>query len=118
MKTERAFADGENVFPDGGFDLPSRFQPGDTGVKIVIPNRGMLEYGNVTKVHFTENKVMYDLEFPFLQNDKRGYTRIHNVDSAFVEDMHWEPPIVEGGGIDGRYEKNDRGRWELKPECR
>lgn len=125
---KKAFADGENVFPSEWVnDFPSRFIPGDTGVKIVIPDRGTLEYGNVTKVHFTKNKVSYDLEFPFFTaNGKRGYTRIHNVDSAFVDDMHWQPSMTDPKNtgkeedfvIDQRYQQNSRGRWELKPEHR
>lgn len=104
-------------------ELPSEFWPGDFGVKLCIPRQAELLHGEVTKVTFSENKVYYDLQFNWL-DDKRHYMRIHNVESTFVKDMNWEPSMTDPKGngieseyvIDGRYQKNSRGRWELKPE--
>lgn len=99
--------------------LPSTLYPGDEGVKLCIPGQPELLFGKVTKVHFTEEpRVLYDLEFKFANGPERwARTRVHNVDSAFVLDMHWEPSKIEGTQeYDPRYEKNSRGRWELKTE--
>lgn len=98
-------------------NLPSTLHPGDEGVKLAIPGQPELLHGKITKVHFCDPpKVLYDLEFRI---GGKGRTRIHNVDSAFVLDMFWEPSKIEHTGEDDpRYQKNSRGRWELKPECR
>lgn len=72
---------------------------------------------------FSKDKVYYDLQFNFLL-ERRHYMRMHNIDSAFVQDMNWEPSMTDPKGegnendfvFDGRYRKNNRGRWELKPE--
>lgn len=98
-------------------NLPSLFHPSDEGVKLAIPGQPELLHGKVTKVHFTEApKVLYDLEFKFGEGDKWHRTRLHNVDSAFVVDMFWEPSLLEDGKVDPRYQKNERGRWELKEQ--
>src|SRR5688572_8932049 len=105
-------------------ELLSKFWPGDFGVKICIPGQPELLHGEVTKVIFSEDKVYYDVMFNWLGEVRRFYTRIHNIDSSFVEDMNWEPSMTDPVGNDdpkdfvrdGRYQKNSRGRWELKPE--
>jgi hypothetical protein len=66
--------------------LPSRFQPGD---KTSIKTIGFLvENATVNKVHFTENKVFYDLEVEFScvgdTDQEKFRTRIYNVDSAML----------------------------------
>lgn len=38
----------------------------------------------VNKIHFDETKVMYDLAVGWVEDDGYQYTRIYNVDSAFV----------------------------------
>jgi len=62
--------------------LPSRFQIGDSVAikfkELSIPRAA------VTKVHFNNNKVLYDLQVWF-GGGTGASTRIHNVDSAIVE---------------------------------
>lgn len=74
--------------------LPSHFQIGDycdlilsEGTEKEFPQ--FLIAGRVTKVHFSESKVMYDLEFTYKidHSEKfRHMTRIHNVDSVLCFD--------------------------------
>jgi hypothetical protein len=71
--------------------LPSRFQIGD---KVSVRLRPMLviDTAEVIKVHFTENKVFYDLEVEFdyptpPDDGEKGYTRIYNIDSALVGEV-------------------------------
>jgi hypothetical protein len=65
--------------------LPSRFKHGDI---VSVNVKGfMIDKAEVLKVHFTESKVFYDLgiEFDYSEpNLPKGYTRIYNVDSAFL----------------------------------
>jgi predicted RNA-binding protein len=60
--------------------LPSRFQFGDV-VKIDLEN---FKIGRawVIKVHFTKDKVQYDLE---LYLGAKSKTRLYNIDAAFVQ---------------------------------
>lgn len=63
--------------------LPSSKQIGDA--VIVDFGIGMRsENASVIKVHFTESKVMYDLEINFTELNNDYSTRLYNVDSVFV----------------------------------
>jgi hypothetical protein len=45
-----------------------------------------LKSGQVKGVHFKHGKILYDLEFTVsIDDDGRKTTRIHNIDSAFVD---------------------------------
>lgn len=70
--------------------LPSAHQPGDA-VDLCFPSRTEIS-AKVLKVHFTESKVCYDLELAFvLSSQEIHYTRIYNVDSAFVNGVPLKP---------------------------
>jgi hypothetical protein len=74
--------------------LPSRFQIGDF-VKLNFFNNAFFNNCEIIKVHFTENKVMYDVDASF-EVGRLGATReyipiteiascrLYNIDSAFV----------------------------------
>lgn len=66
--------------------LPSRFQIGDR-VQINFGKGGLLSPCNIIKVHFTESKVLYDVDVLILADDEKSQssTRIYNIDSCFVE---------------------------------
>lgn len=66
--------------------LPSRFQNGDK-VKLCFSNAGELTNAEVIKVHFSESKVLYDVELAIaiIETDELYHTRLYNVDSVFVE---------------------------------
>ena len=76
--------------------LPSAHQIGDK-VKLQFGTSGMVENCEVIKVHFTESKVLYDVEVSGnfdawkevldqaeVKKNDRWSTRLYNVDSAFV----------------------------------
>lgn len=77
--------------------LPSRFQIGEK-VKLNFFSAGELSRGEVIKIHFSESKVLYDVEIVVSTEDEadkpdeqaRDYlpqimvTRLYNVDSVFV----------------------------------
>lgn len=54
-------------------------------VKIVLWEDNQLQYGKIVKVHLSEQINTYDIEFSILEDDKRKYTRIHNVDEKFIQ---------------------------------
>lgn len=71
--------------------LPSKFQIGDK-VNLNFYRCGNLYGGEVVKVHFAPGKVLYDIELPVRSDPSTeetekiiNYTRLYNVDSAFVE---------------------------------
>ncbi len=61
--------------------LPSRFQIGNT-VELDFFDNGVIKKCHVIKVHFTQDKVLYDVEIDMASVNAR--TRLYNVDSAFV----------------------------------
>lgn len=61
--------------------LPSAFRIGEK-VNVQMFDAGALKNGEVVKVHFSESKVTYDLQFHVKED---SYTRIHNIDSVFIE---------------------------------
>lgn len=77
--------------------LPSRFQIGDK-VKLVFGDAGTLTNCRILKVHFSESKVLYDVEvimhYQMIDTDfskdmdtylkEEFLTRLYNVDSAFL----------------------------------
>ncbi len=76
--------------------LPSRFQIGDK-VKLDFYGSGNVENCKVIKVHFTESKVLYDVDvngnFDTLKDvidqeevklNNSWSTRLYNIDSVFV----------------------------------
>lgn len=68
-------------------ELPSKFQLGEY-VQIELNDEEVLRHGQVIKVHFSKEKVMYDLEFTvMLHEGKRYTTRLHNIDSTFVKGL-------------------------------
>lgn len=65
--------------------LPSQFQLGEF-VKLEISKDNILRNGQISKIHFSPSKVLYDLDFKVIELEGKSYsTRIHNVDSAFVK---------------------------------
>lgn len=76
--------------------LPSRFAHGDN-VAVNLFECGFLKNGEIEKVHFSEDKVSYDVCFTIKR--KHGddiltsYAVLCDVDSAFVQ------PAVEEEGI-------------------
>ena len=72
---------------DWKMKLPSRFQLGD----LVSVNFGYFTISKayVIKIHFSEGKVLYDLNVCLLDDngDTLTTTRIYNVDSAIVEEF-------------------------------
>lgn len=75
------------------YELPSRFKPTDA-VEIRLGNCGVIKNCGIIKVHFTESKVMYDVEvyghfekengIYYTDEENSWHTRIYNIDSAFV----------------------------------
>lgn len=64
--------------------LPSKYQIGDK-VSVVLFEAGTIKNCTVTKVHFDEEKVFYSLVV--LIDEANGYyTRLPNIDSAFISD--------------------------------
>lgn len=67
--------------------LPSAHQLGDK-VFVSFGAQGIIKNCEVIKIHFTESKVLYDLEVSGDYEepmDGRWSTRLYNVDSLFVE---------------------------------
>lgn len=77
--------------------LPSRFQINDS-VKLNFGDSGTVTNCKIIKVHFTESKVLYDVEVKGnfnhlldtvdhedLKINNTWYTRLYNVDSCFVD---------------------------------
>ena len=75
---------------DNGNRLPSRFQLGDE-VSVRFRPDFVINQATVIKVHFTESKVLYDLEvkitFDANEDHPAGWstTRVYNIDSTIVE---------------------------------
>ena len=66
--------------------LPSAFQPEDYCYLILANGSGVRS--KVTAVKFTSSKVLYDLDVDLdLGTKSSRTTRLHGVDSAFVEKM-------------------------------
>lgn len=92
----------ENPILSDSSTLPSRFQVKDR-VSIQFQKLGLfIKEAIVTKVHFTESKVLYDLNIQ-LVNDNNGIgssTRIYNVDSLIVspfnESTHFRVNTSDG----------------------
>ena len=66
--------------------LPSKYQIGN---KVILDfgKSGKLIGGRIIKVHFTESKVLYDVDLVIESPDGKtgGYTRIYNIESDFVK---------------------------------
>ena len=85
------------------WDLPSAYNVGDEVCFQFGESNPIIRNCHVTKVIFSREKVMYDLQVaiygPGLTNDGTqsmciGHTRIHGVDSAFVQPFGysiWHP---------------------------
>lgn len=66
--------------------LPSQFKHGDK-VFIQIGNCGKIGNGKIIKVHFSDRKVLYDVEICYKYNDSdeiKGLTRLYNIKSDFI----------------------------------
>lgn len=66
--------------------LPSAHQIGDR-VNVSFGNQGTINNCKVVKVHFTESKVLYDVELYFSNEPERlesWSTRLYNIDSSFI----------------------------------
>lgn len=65
--------------------LPSRFQIGDR-VSVRFRPSLVIDAAEVIKVHFSENKVLYDLEVKIAPDNQEdvAYTRVYNIDSLIV----------------------------------
>jgi len=68
--------------------LPSHFQIDDP-VRLAFGDAGGVINCRVIKVHFSDSKVFYDVdvEMHFAGEEEKFYTRLYNVDSAFVEEL-------------------------------
>lgn len=79
--------------------MTSRFQIGDK-VRVVFC-RPAIE-AEVLAVKFSESKVHYDVQLKFALNKDPDpiYTRVDNVDSAFVEESTQEASDAVGEGIE------------------
>lgn len=69
-------------------ELPSRFQIGDM-VSLNFESSGVIRNARVLKIHFTEGKVLYDVEIRVENFDEEGKgssytTRLYNIDSIFL----------------------------------
>jgi uncharacterized Fe-S cluster-containing radical SAM superfamily enzyme len=85
------------VNPQKRKTLPSRFQLGDK-VKLNFFAAGEVTRGEVVKIHFTDRKVLYDVEIVISTLDEAdkpdeqmidylpdiSTTRLYNIDSVFV----------------------------------
>lgn len=73
-----------------GNTLPSKFQLNDL-VSINFYDAGFIGKARIIKIHFTESKVLYDVELCIKVSpagDKHNmYTRIYNIDSIHVKDF-------------------------------
>lgn len=72
-----------------GNPLPSRFKHGDK-VTLDFEDAGDVHNCTIIKVHFSESKVLYDVEVAYKYLDSsqpnvKGFTRIYNVDSCYVQ---------------------------------
>lgn len=68
--------------------LPSKHQIGHP-VTVVFHPAKMLRDCEVIKVHFTESKVLYDLELMYHDNNgKKCFTRLYNIEEEFVKKAH------------------------------
>lgn len=65
-------------------NLPSRFQISDQ-VTINFYDAGKVVNCEIIKVHFTDRKVLYDVEVMMNGDDAEVTTRLYNIDSCFVE---------------------------------
>lgn len=72
------------------FTLPSQFQIGDE-VVLDFNEAGIIYNAAVVKTHFSESKVMYDVEIltKITETKDKAYeaeaTRLYNIDSVFVK---------------------------------
>lgn len=64
--------------------LPSRFQIGEY-VSIRFKPNFVVDKAEVTKVHFTENKVQYDLRVELGKGSGKTSTKIYNVEESVCE---------------------------------
>lgn len=63
--------------------FPSQFKHGDN-VILDFKDAGKISNGEIIKVHFSDRKVLYDVEIKTLAGLGNQYTRIYNIDSVFV----------------------------------
>lgn len=72
-----------------GTYLISRYKIGDL-VTIDLYDSGIIREAKVIKIHFTESKVLYDVEICIKKSpagEKHNmYTRLYNLDSLFIKD--------------------------------
>lgn len=66
--------------------LPSRFQLNDF-VSVKFRPDFVIEKAKIIKVHFTESKVLYDLQVEIGGQTPLTSTRVYNVDSLIVESV-------------------------------
>lgn len=69
--------------------LPSKFKHGDK-VILNFEKSGKIKNCTVIKVHFSESKVLYDVQVGYKYVDSsnpviNGFTRIYNIDSCYVQ---------------------------------
>ncbi len=70
--------------------LPSRFQNGDK-VSLKFEPWLVVTTGEVIKVHFTESKVLYDVEVVLYPGvEAECYTRIYNIDSTLLSPSEYK----------------------------
>lgn len=70
--------------------LPSHYQLGDK-VSVRLRPKFVIDTAEVIKVHFSDGKVLYDLDVEFEYDDpdqgvQIGHTRVYNIDSAFLSE--------------------------------
>jgi hypothetical protein len=88
--TDADFCNWKETQKDNGNTLPSRFQLDDK-VSVRFRPDFVINEARVIKVHFTESKVLYDLEvkisFEGNSDHPAGFTttRVYNIDSSVVE---------------------------------
>jgi hypothetical protein len=70
--------------------LPSNHQLGQL-VSVNLYDAGFIREAKVIKVHFTEAKILYDLEICTgkspVGEEHNIYTRLYNIDSVYVKDF-------------------------------
>lgn len=102
--------------------LPSNYQFGDE-VCLSFGTGPLIPKCHITKVIFTRTKVLYDVEIPIYEPGETddgylptcvGHTRIHSVDSAFVNDFDYGRSTV----IKKWYHRSDHPDTEALVECR